>query len=116
VMQQLIEHGSVSRGRLGVGVQEVTEDDANKLRLPDPSGVIVKQVESGGPAERAGIRDGDVIRAFNGTPVDNGNTLRNKVAETKPGTEVSLTIFRDGREQELRVVLGEFMPASENGS
>ena len=116
VMQQLIEHGSVSRGRLGVGVQEVTEEDANKLRLPDTSGVIVKQVESGGPADRAGIRPGDVIRAFNGAPVADGNTLRNKVAETKPGTEVSLTIFRDGREQEVRAVLGEFIPASENGS
>jgi S1-C subfamily serine protease len=73
-------------------------------------GVLVNAVTPNGPGARAGIRRGDVILAFNGTPVDDGNTLRNQVASTMPGTEVNLTILRDRQEQQVRVKLGEYQP------
>jgi Do/DeqQ family serine protease len=114
VMAQLIEKGQVRRGRLGVGVQPVNSEEASRLGLGGARGVIVRQVEKGGPAERAGIREGDVILAFNGTPVNDSNSLRNLVAGSQPGTEVTLTIFRDGREQPVTVTLGEFTPPTEN--
>jgi Do/DeqQ family serine protease len=110
VMQQLIDNGNVRRGRLGVAVQPLTSDLASSLGLKETRGVIVRQVEKGSPAESAGIREGDVILAFNSTPVNDTNSLRNQVAGTQPGTEVTLTIFRDGREQQARATLGEFVP------
>jgi serine protease Do len=113
VMAQLIEKGQVRRGRLGVGVQPVNSEEASRLGLGGARGVIVRQVEKGGPAERAGIREGDVILAFNGTPVNDSNSLRNLVAGSQPGTEVTLTIFRDGHEQPVTVTLGEFNPPTE---
>jgi Do/DeqQ family serine protease len=115
VMEQLIARGSVRRGRLGIAIQEITDEIARKLGLSELRGVFVKQVESGGPADRAGVRQGDAILAFNGTAVNDGNSLRNQVAATEPETEVTLTVFRDGHEQQVRVKLGEFIPASENG-
>ena len=115
VMEQLIARGSVRRGRLGIAIQEITDEIARKLGLSEVRGVFVKQVESGGPADSAGVRQGDAILAFNGTAVNDGNSLRNHVAATEPGTEVTLTLFRDGHEQQARVKLGEFIPASENG-
>jgi Do/DeqQ family serine protease len=110
VMDQLIVNGRVRRGRLGVVVQAVTPDVAARLGLPEVRGGLVGEVEPGSPAERAGIRKGDVIVAFNGTPVPDGNSLRNMIASTQPGTEVTLTIFRDGHEQQVRATLGEFVP------
>jgi serine protease Do len=111
VMEQLIENGHVRRSRLGVLIDEITSETAAALGLSEVRGVMVKQVEKGGPAERAGIRQGDVILAFNGTAIRDGNSLRNRVASTKPGTEVTLTIFRGGREQQMQVALSEFTPA-----
>ena len=113
VMTQLIETGRVRRGKLGIVIQPVTSDLAASLGLPEVRGVLVSDVEPGSPAERAGVRRGDVILAFNGTPVIDGNSLRNQVASTQPGTEVTLTVFRDGREQQLRATLAEFTPATE---
>jgi S1-C subfamily serine protease len=110
VMSQLISTGRVQRSRLGTTIQPVTSNIAERLGLPEVRGVLVAQAEPGGPAARAGIREGDVIWAFNGNPVADGNSLRNQVASTQPGTEVTLTIFRDGREQQVSVTLGEFIP------
>jgi S1-C subfamily serine protease len=72
--------------------------------------VLVAQVQPGGSAERAGIRKGDIIQALNGTEVNDPNVFRNQVASRPPGTEVTLTIQRDGREQQVRATLGEFTP------
>jgi Do/DeqQ family serine protease len=111
VMEQLITSGRVRRGRLGVVIQPVTSDTAASLGLTEVRGVVVREVEQGSPAERAGIRKGDVILAVNGTPVIDGNSFRNMIASAQPGTEVTLTVFRDGREQQVRATLEEFTPS-----
>jgi S1-C subfamily serine protease len=72
--------------------------------------MLVADVTPNGPAARAGIRRGDVIAVFDGKPMDDGNTLRNRVASTPPGTQATLTVIRDGREQQVQVTLGEYQP------
>jgi serine protease Do len=113
VMDQLIKGGRVRRGMLGVTIQQVTPDLASSLGLPDVRGAIVSSVQPGSPAERAGLRRGDVITAINGAPVSDSNSLRNQVARIQPGTEVTLTISRDNREQQVRVTLAE-LPADKS--
>jgi Do/DeqQ family serine protease len=112
VSEQLIKNGKVRRGQLGVAIEPVTPELASKLGMQDVRGVMVGAVSPNSPAARAGIREGDVVLAFNGTPVTDGNTLRNQVASTAPGTAVKLTISREGREQEIEVTLGEYQPAT----
>ena len=107
VMEQLIKTGKVSRGVLGVVVQPVTQDLAESLGLKDTRGVIVSSVQPGSAAAGAGLKQGDVITKLNGAEVNDSNAFRNRVAGTQPGTAVTLTVLRDGREQELRATLGE---------
>ncbi|HYG80694.1 MAG TPA: Do family serine endopeptidase, partial [Pyrinomonadaceae bacterium] len=111
VTEQLISGGRVRRGQLGVVVQAVTEEIAQSLGLKEVRGVIVGSVQRGSAADRAGLRQGDVITAFNGTPVGAPNELRNLVAATQPGTEVTLTLNRDGRQEEVKLSLGELAAA-----
>ena len=115
VTEQLINGGRVRRGQLGVLVQAVTEEIAQSLGLKEARGVIVGSVQRGSAAEKAGLRQGDVITAFNGAAVNDANELRNLVAGTQPGTEVSVTVLRDGREQQLRVALGELTSSGDSG-
>jgi serine protease Do len=110
VFDQLLKAGKVRRGMLGVTIQPVTADLAASLNLPAARGAMVNSVQSGGPAEKAGIKRGDVIIAFNGITVIDNNSLRNMVASTAPGTQVTLTLLRDGREEKISVTLGE-LPA-----
>jgi Do/DeqQ family serine protease len=107
VMSQLISTGKVRRGMIGVNIQAVTADLAESLSLPQVRGALVSNVQPGSPAERAGIRRGDVIVAFNGTPVTDSNAFRNMVARTRPGSEVTFGVLRDNREQQLRATLAE---------
>jgi Do/DeqQ family serine protease len=116
VMDQLISKGKVERGQLGVSVQNVTSDIAQSLGLKQVRGVLISSVTAGSPAEHAGLKAGDVILAMNGTPVNDTNTLRNQVASTAPGTDVTLTVLRNGHEQQMHAKLGEFkLPANQNG-
>jgi Do/DeqQ family serine protease len=115
VMDQLVKSGKVQRGQLGVAIQPMTAELAAKLSLPEARGVAVSAVNPNGPAGRAGVRPGDVIVAFDGKPIDDGNALRNQVASTPPGTKVDLTLLRDGREQQVAVTLGEYQPARSRG-
>ena len=115
VTEQLINKGRVRRGQLGVVVQAVTEDLAQGLGLKEVKGVIVSSVQGGSAADKAGLRRGDVITAFNGANVNEANELRNLVAATQPGTDVTLKILRDGGEQEVKVTVGE-LAANGGGS
>jgi Do/DeqQ family serine protease len=111
VMDELRTNGKVTRARLGVFVQPVTSDMASSLGLKQVNGAIVSQVEAGSAAERAGIKQGDVILSFNGQPVHDTNTLRNRVADTKPGTNANVVVLRDGGEKTLTVKLDEAQAA-----
>ena len=110
VMTQLIDGGHVRRGLLGVTVQPVTPEIARSLGLSEAHGALINSVQSGGAAEKAGIQRGDVITSINGQAVKDGNTLRNEIAEMKPGTETRLGVIRNGSEQTFTVKLGELQP------
>ena len=110
VLDQIVKNGRVTRGHLGIVVQPVTEDIAASLNLSNARGVLVSQVQAGSAAERAGLKRGDVILALNGNIVSDPNSFRNDVAGTPPGRTITLRIWRDGSEQELRPTLGEFVP------
>ena len=110
VMDQLVRNGKVRRGQLGVSVRRIDSDMATSLGMSETKGVIVNSVRPGSAAEKAGIHQGDVITQIDGTPVSDSNAFRNRVASSGPGTEVTLTILRDNREQKIRATLGEFNP------
>ena len=109
VMDQLIKTGTVRRGRLGISVEPVTSETASRAGLSEARGLLVRSVEPGTAADRAGLREGDVITALNGVPVRDTNTLRNQVAGSLPGSEVRLTVMRNGREMQLKARLSEFV-------
>lgn len=107
VMDQLMKTGKVRRGMLGVTIQSVDSELAQSLNLPSARGAIVTSVNGGGPAEKAGIKRGDVITAVNKQPVVDNNSLRNLVAGMAPGTTVEVTALRNGRDQNFQVALAE---------
>jgi Do/DeqQ family serine protease len=111
VMEQLIAGGRVHRSRLGVTAQSLTGDLAESLRLPSVEGALVSAVEPGSPAERAGLRQGDLILEVNGRPVADSNALRNEIASMKPGSTAAVTILRDGSRRTVNATLAE-LPAS----
>lgn len=111
VMEQLVKDGKVHRGQLGIGIQTLTEDTAKALDIKEKTGVLVSDVKTGRAGEKAGLKRGDIITAINGEKIEDSNVLRNKVASTAPGTEIKITIVRDGKEQELTAKLDELNPA-----
>ncbi len=110
VMEQLVKDGKVRRGQLGITVSRVTSDIATSLGMSEAKGVIVNSVQTGSAAERAGIRRGDIITALNDATVSDTNAFRNRIASNAPGSQVTLTILRDNREQKITATLGEFNP------
>lgn len=113
LMTQLIRDGRVRRGQLGIGIQNVTSDLAGSFNLKDVRGVIVTSVSPNSPAEKAGIKQGDVIISFNGVILNDGNELRNRVAQTAPNTQVTIGVLRNGSAQTMNVTLGEFQPKTD---
>jgi Do/DeqQ family serine protease len=107
VMDQLMRTGKVRRGMLGVTIQSVDADLASSLNLPAARGAIVTSVANGGPAEKAGLKRGDVILAINKQPVIDNNSLRNLVASMPPGSNVEVAATRNGRDQNFEVALAE---------
>jgi serine protease Do len=107
VMDQLLKTGKVRRGMLGVTIQSVDADLASSLNLPSARGAIVTTVQSGSPAEAAGLKRGDVITSVNNQPISDRNSLRNSVASMAPGTTVNVKAVRDGREASFQVALAE---------
>ena len=107
VMEQLVSGGAVHRGMLGVTVQGINSDLAGSLGLSGVKGALVSAVSEDSPAEKAGLKRGDVITAIDGQAVKDSNSLRNTVSRLKPGSTVSLTLFRGGQERQVSVRLGE---------
>jgi serine protease Do len=112
VVDQLKAGGRISRGWLGVVIQEVTADLAESFGLDRPRGALVAQVQDDSPASKAGLQASDVILAFNGNAVENSSDLPRMVGLTKPGTKIPLEVWRKGKAQQLTVVLGE-LPAED---
>jgi serine protease Do len=107
VMDDLRTTGKVTRAQLGVTVQPVTSDLAESLGLNDVNGALIGSVTPDSAADRAGLKRGDVIKSFNGQPVSDTNTLRNRVASAKPGSTADVTVIRDGDEEQISVKLDE---------
>jgi serine protease Do len=103
ISQQLRESGKVTRGRIGVQLQELTQDIASSLGLKSAEGALVAAVQQGGPADKAGVRPGDVVVAFNGQPVQTTADLARLVGGTKPGTAVSAQVLREGKPVEVKI-------------
>lgn len=107
VVAQLKTEGHVTRGWMGVTLQEVTQDLARSFNLEQPRGALVSEVNATGPAAKAGLKAGDIIISYAGKPVQDSADLPPLVGTTKPGVSRTLTIIRDGKEQELTVTLGQ---------
>lgn len=99
IMSQLVEFGEVRRGRLGVAVQDLTPDLARAFDIEQSRGAVIAQVEPGSPAERAGLKPGDVVVSVNGREIRRATEMRNAVGLLRIGSEVKLRIIRDGRER-----------------
>jgi Do/DeqQ family serine protease len=103
IMQQLIEHGRVRRGRLGIVIQDVTPDLAKALGLAGTAGALISQVEPGSPAAQAGLKPGDVIIEVNGHEVEDSGDLRNQVGLASIGSKLDLTFYRNGQKRTTSV-------------
>jgi serine protease Do len=107
VMEDLIKTGKVSRGYLGVSIRSLDEGLAKQFKIPDTSGALVEDVTPGGPADKAGIKNGDVIRKLDGKKVGDSGQLTAMVTNLNPETEVVLDILRDGKPMTIHLTLGE---------
>jgi serine protease Do len=107
VAKQLQATGKVIRGRIGVVVRPLTRELARSAGLKEPQGALIAAVERGGPAEKAGVKPGDIVLAYNGKPIEEENMLPRLVAATKPGQTADLEIWRDGRREKLKVTAAE---------
>jgi serine protease Do len=107
VANQLQSHGKVTRGRMGVQIQELSQELAKSFGMKDAKGALVASVEPGSPADKAGFKSGDVIVEFDGKPVTDSRELPRMVGMTKPGTDAKVKIYRQGEEKTLTVAVGE---------
>ncbi len=107
VSDQLRASGRVTRGRIGVQIDQVTKDVAEAIGLGKPQGALVRGVESGSPAEKAGVEAGDIIIKFDGKAIEKSTDLPRLVGNVKPGTRSTLTVFRRGSSKDLSVTIGE---------
>jgi serine protease Do len=108
VSEQLRTSGRVQRGRIGVQIDQVTRDVAESIGLGRPQGALVRSVEGGSPADKAGIEAGDIITKFNGATIERATDLPRMVGNTKPGSRVAMTVFRRGATRDLQVAVAEF--------
>ncbi len=110
VAEQLKATGRVSRGRIGVSIDQVTKEVAESIGLGKASGALVRSVEAGGPAEKAGVEPGDIITRFDGKTVEKSGDLPRIVGAVKPGSKATLQVFRRGAYKDLNVVVAEVEP------
>ncbi len=110
VSDQLRVSGRVTRGRIGVQIDQVTKDVAESIGLGKPAGALVRSVEAGSPADKAGVEAGDIITKFDGKAIERATDLPRLVGNTKPGTRSTLTVFRRGGSKDLAVTIVELEP------
>jgi serine protease Do len=115
VMDQIIKTGKVTRGYLGVTIQDVTTDIATALKLGQTHGALIGGVDSDGPAAKAGLQSGDVVVEANGRPIDDSRELRLMISAMAPGSSIALRVLHDGQMRNVSVTLGE-MPVKETAS
>jgi serine protease Do len=110
VSDQLKTTGRVSRGKIGINIDEVTKDVAEGLGLAKPQGALVTGVEAGSPAARAGIEPGDIVMKFDGKTIDRSSELPRLAGNSKPGSKINLQVWRRGQTRDVAVTLVEFEP------
>jgi serine protease DegQ len=106
VMDQIVASGAVTRGYIGVEPQDITPELADAFKLPRREGAIIAGVMRGGPADKAGVKVGDILIAVDGKPVTNTATMLDRVAQLKPDSTARFSFVRDGREQEIPITVG----------
>lgn len=106
VVTDLIDDGTIERGWLGVQIQPVTEDIAESLGLADAKGALISEPQADSPAEKAGLKSGDVVTAVNGEPVEDPKELARRIAKVTPGTTADVTLWRDGKAETVKVEIG----------
>ena len=111
VKDQLVAHGKVTRGKLGVTVQEVSQPLARSFGLNTAAGALVSSIEKGSAAEKAGLQPGDVVMKVDGAPIQGSLDLSSRIAGMKPGSHATLEVWRGGKARDLAVTLGEQQPA-----
>ena len=114
IRQQLIKHGGVTRGRLGIYIQDLTKDLADSFAIDQHGGILIAQVMEDSPAEKAGLQQGDVILKLNGEKITKVATFRNKIAMTRPESQVELLVLRNGNKKKIKATIGA-MDTDENG-
>ncbi len=106
VETQLRDKGTVTRGQLGVGIQPLTKELAESFGVDEGKGILIGQVMEGTGADKAGLKQGDIIVEYNGQPVGDLNSFRSRIASTAPGTDIQLVVLRDGKRIEKTVTIG----------
>jgi serine protease Do len=112
IARTLIAHGKVERGWLGVTIRDLTPELAKKVHVPSLRGALIVEVVKGGPAEKAGMKKDDVVIAYRGKEIPDSGTLRNEVAETPIGSEVKITVLRNGKKEKLTVKIASLEEAT----
>jgi serine protease Do len=113
VMEQIIKTGKVTRGYLGVSVQDITPDLASAMKLDQTKGALVGDVDPKGPASHAGLQAGDIIVEANNKPIDDQRTLRLMVSNMAPGSQLNMRVLHDGKSRDVTITLGE-LPVKES--
>ncbi len=113
IKDQLVGGGRVRRGRIGIGIQEVNAQFADSFGLDRPRGALVGNVESGGPADKAGVKPGDIILGVDGRGIERSSELPVIISAIKPGQEAQLEIWRDRKSQKIGVKVGELPDQNE---
>ncbi len=113
---QIIKHGKVEHGYLGININDVTPDNAHFFNLKSASGAIVAQVTPDSPAGKGGLRQGDVITELNGQKVENASALQVSVSQMSPGDTVKIGVIRDGKPESLSLTVGQFKARGEEAS
>jgi serine protease Do len=112
IKDQLVKDGKISRGRVGVVIQTLTPELAGSFGIKDAKGALVAQIEKEGPADKAGLNEGDIILEFNGKPIEEARDLSLVVADTKPGTKAKVKVLRENKEKVLEITVGELAEKS----